>query len=108
MIPDITFGMPLGILRDANDGMQPGVELSPPTILQEGQAHRRLAAAEDEFRPFFHQAFRRKISLRELGAERDRLRRDREFEARRELHRAEDAQRVFGELIRDMAETLGL
>ena len=100
--------MPFRILRDADHGVQLRIELRPAAVLQESQAHRRLATTQDELRPLFHQAFRREVGLRERRTQRDCFRGDREFEARGELHRAEDAERVFGELIRDMAETLGL
>ena len=99
VIPDVALGMPFRILGHADHRVQLGVELRPAAVLEDIQAHGGLTAAEQELRPLFHQTLRREVGLRERGAKGDRLRRDREFEARGELHRAEDAERVFGELV---------
>ncbi len=108
VIPDVALGMPFRILRHADHRVEFRVELRPTAGLQDIQADRRLAAAEQELRPLLHQAFGRQVDLGERGTEGDGLRGDREFEARGELHRTEHAERVFGELIGDVAKTLSL
>ena len=104
MRPDAAFRMPDRVLRDIDDGGQLGEILQPSALAQELQSQRRFAALQDQLRPLLIQALGRQVVRMQGRADGDGFWRDREFKARGELHGAQDAQRIFGELRRDMAD----
>ena len=106
--PGATLRMPLRILRYVDHRVQLRVEARPTAGPQELQAERGAATAEQQLRPLLHQALRGKVDLRERRAKGDGLRGHGELETGGELHRAQDAQRVFGELCGHVPQHLGL
>ena len=93
------------VLWDVHEGLELRIEAQPAARPEERQAARGLHALQQELLPFAGEALARKRVLRHRGADGDEIRRGREERhPREELHGAQDAERVLGEVIRDVAQ----
>ena len=102
--PHVALGVPARELLAVDERRQFGVVAEPAAVAEEGEAEGRAAAVQQQLLPFAGQAFAGQIFLGHRRADGDRLRGDGEDEARGELHGAEHAQGVFGEVRAHVAQ----
>ena len=101
MDPDVALGVPLGILGRVDQGDQLGRDRGQhPPLAEEPQPDRRAPRLEQQLLDLAEDPFRRQLAQWHRRAPARRLRIDGQLEARRELDRAQRAQRVFAERLR--------
>ena len=108
--PDIALGMPLRILRHADDCGQFGQKVQPATVLQEGQPQRRLHRSGGPLEPLLAHPFDGQFrETRTNGpAQLERLRSGLQPKATGKLQAAQHPQRVFGKRRARVPQSAGL
>ena len=98
--PDVSFRMPLGLLRAAGERLQLREQRCDDAEIEREREADRRAWREQQLFELAPDALRRQIVERDAAAQLRGRFVEREVEARRELHRAQDAQAVVGEGVR--------
>jgi hypothetical protein len=98
---DITFGMPLGFLTNADERLKFGKDLiNHAEIVKPSQSDRGLLRSQEKLLELAPDPLFWKIGDVDRLADRDGLRRDIEFHSRCKLRRTQHAERVFGKSFR--------
>ena len=98
--PDITFGVPVGLLFTSNEPLELRKITNPATIPKEPEAQRGTPSLEEELLPFLEHALGGNAIGRECATHGQGFGRGVQLKAGDELHPPEHAKRVFAELLR--------
>jgi hypothetical protein len=104
VVPDVAFGMPGGILRAVDEGLQFRVVVDPAAVSEETQTEGRAHTLEEKLFPFPSNPLDRKMFTAEGTAERECLGGSLQLKAGDELHTSQDAQGVLRKLRRNVAQ----
>ena len=97
MHPDVALGMPLGVLRHADQGFELGEEAEQPALLEEAKAGRRAPPLQQQLADLFENTLARHFVQGRLAAQLDEGGIGGHLEAGDELRYPQRPQGVFGE-----------
>lgn len=106
VVPDVAFGMPGRILRNADESSKLGKVANPAAVAKETEPAGWFLAADDELGPFLEDALGGKPLGKNGFAELDSFGNNVEAEPRSKLHGAQNAERVFGKGSRGVPQKL--